>query len=537
MRDRWWGPSGSLGSGGHWARGITGLGGSLGSGGHWARGITGLRGALGSGARSPPRPEYNERPLAPKESQLMLRHLLIAAALLPSNISAQDAVNEGPPNFIVFLTDDQGWGDLGCYGHPFLKTPNIDRLASEGMRFTQCYSACGVCSPSRSAILTGRTPYRNGVWRWIPQGHPVHLRTSEITIAELLKDKGYATCHVGKWHLNGHFNSPKQPQPDAHGFDYWFATQNNAAPSHKNPKNFVRNGEPVGQLEGYSAPLVVAEAITWLKEHRDKEKPFYLQVWTHEPHLPIETDPQFQKPYEKNFDEGARQHHGNITQIDHAFGRLMEALDALELSKNTVVIYTADNGPEGNGTPGSTGKRRTRGSTGGLRGRKRADYEGGIRVPGIVRWPGVVPPGSVSDEPVVGSDIFATICDVVKIPLPTDRTIDGASILPAFSSRPIVRKKPLYWRTHIAPPSCRVALRIGDWKIVADEKLTRFELYNLRDDWKELNDLSKSRPEKFEEMKAAIVRMDAEVLAEGPKWPPEPERRRNRRNRPEAKTK
>ena len=124
---------------------------------------------------------------------------------------------EPQPNVIVFLTDDQGWGDLGCYGHPRIQSPNIDRFASEGMRLTQCYSACSVCSPSRSAILTGRTPYRNGVWRWIPEGSQYHLRTSEIALPSLLKKKGFDTCHVGKWHLNGLFNSPAQPQPKDHG--------------------------------------------------------------------------------------------------------------------------------------------------------------------------------------------------------------------------------------------------------------------------------------------------------------------------------
>lgn len=444
--------------------------------------------------------------------------LLFAVAISGSVKSGSAVAADAQPNFVVFLTDDQGWGDLGCYGHPFLETPNIDRFATQGMRFRQMYAACGVCSPSRSAILTGRTPYRNGVWRWIPAGHEVHLRTSEITIAELLKEKDYETCHVGKWHLNGHFNSPKHPQPDDHGFDYWFATQNNAAPSHKNPNNFARNGDEVGQLQGFSAPLVVEEAIHWLTEVRDGNNPFYLQVWTHEPHLPIETDPRFQEPYANKFDEGSRQHHGNITQVDHAFGKLMDKLDELDLTDTTVVFYTADNGPEGDGTPGVDGTRRTRGSTGGLRGRKRHDYEGGIRVPGIVRWPGRIEAGSVSNEPAIGSDIFATICDIVGVPLPDDRTIDGASMLPAFEGRHIERAKPMYWRTHLAPETCKVALRIGDWKIVANDDVTSFELYNLRQDWQELDELSTRYPDKFEEMKQAIVAMDKEVKAEGPDW-------------------
>ncbi len=417
------------------------------------------------------------------------------------------------PNIVIFLTDDQGWGDLGCFGNPKIKSPNLDEFAKKGMRLTQCYSACSVCSPSRSAILTGRTPYRNGVWRWIPSGHSVHLRTSEITIAELLKERGYATCHVGKWHLNGHFNSEKHPQPSDHGYDHWFATQNNAAPNHKNPRNFVRNGKAVGQLEGFSAVLVAKEAIDWLRNRNDKTEPFFLTVWTHEPHLPIESAPRFMEPYKDIDDEGIRQHHGNITQLDHAFGMLMKALDDLKLTDDTFVMFTSDNGPEGNGTRG-----RTRGSTGGLRGRKRHSHEGGIRVPGIVRWPGRVKPGSTSDQPVIGSDIFTTICDIVDIPLPKDRTIDGASMLPVFEGRPIQRSEPLYWRNHLAPAKYKVALRIGDWKIIGNNDLTSFELYNIKDDWRETTDLSAKHPKEFAKLKAALIEQDAEVKAEGPDW-------------------
>lgn len=425
------------------------------------------------------------------------------------------------PNIVVFLADDLGWGDLGCYGNKIIQTPNLDKFASQGVRFTQCYSACGVCSPSRSSILTGRTPYRNGVFRWIPQNHYCHLRTSEITIAELLQERGYATCHVGKWHLNGHFNSPKHPQPGDHGFDYWMATQNNAAPSHKNPTNFARNGEPVGPLDGFSAVLVVDEAIHWLRDVRDQAQPFYLQVWTHEPHLPIESDPKFMSLYDSG-DEGQRQHHGNVTQLDFAFGRLMTALDEMKLSDQTIVYFTSDNGPEGSGrpdmkNPGSQ-QDRNRGSTGGLRGRKRDDYEGGIRVPGLVRWPGKIEPGTVSKTPVIGSDLFATNCEIAGIPLPKDRTIDGTSMVAAFAGKPVERAKPMYWRTHISSPSSRVAVRVGDWKILGNDDLTKFELYNLAADEREQNELSEKEPARFEELKKTLLAMDAEVKAEGPDW-------------------
>lgn len=434
------------------------------------------------------------------------------------------------PNVVIFLTDDQGWGDAGCYGHPRILTPHLDRFATEGLRLTQCYSACSVCSPSRSAILTGRTPYRNGVWRWIPEGSQYHLRTSEVTLPELLKERGYDTCHAGKWHLNGLFNSDEQPQPDDHGYDHWLATQNNAAPHHVNPVNFVRNGTAVGPMQGASSMICAQEALTWLESREGSGNPFFLTVWTHEPHMPIESTEEHMQPYADIEDPDVRQHHGNVTQMDAAFGHLMSGLDRLGYRDNTLVVFTADNGPEGDGLKG-----RTRGSTAGLRGRKRHSHEGGIRVPGIVRWPGHVRPATESDVPVIGSDLFTTVCAIVDIPLPTDRTIDGANLLPLLlESNPVERSQPLYWRNHLAPEPYRVALRVGDWKIIGAEDLSSFELYNLREDWQETDDLSGKYPERFAELRAQLVAHDAAVLQEGPDWwkdeanaPPRANRKKN----------
>ncbi len=435
--------------------------------------------------------------------------LFVAVVLSWSGFSAA----QQPTNFIVFLADDLGWGDLGCYGHPVIKTPNLDRFAKEGLKLNQCYSACSVCSPSRSAILTGRTPYRNGVWRWIPEGSRYHLRTSEISIAKLLKQRGYDTCHVGKWHLNGLFNSPEQPQPNAHGYDHWLATQNNAAPNHLNPTNFVRNGQAAGRIEGPSSTICVNEAAQWLAKRQDKEKPFFLTVWTHEPHLPIESADEFMRPYANLADPNLRQHHGNVTQMDAAFGKLMATIEQMGYRDNTLVIFTADNGPEGAGDVG-----RTRGSTGGLRGRKRHTFEGGIRVAGLVRWPGKVQSGTESTQPVIGTDIFATICDVTGIELPKDRVIDGASWTPMFSGETISRTQPLYWRNHLAPEKYMVAMRDGDWKILGSNDLTSFALYNLRDDAHETQELSAKFPEKYAELKQRLITYDRSVLADGPDW-------------------
>jgi arylsulfatase A len=363
--------------------------------------------------------------------------------------------------------------------------------------------------------LTGRTPHRNGVYTWIAENAEVHLRRSEITLPRLLRDAGYSTCHSGKWHLNGQFNKPSQPQPSDHGYDWWFATQNNAAPSHKNPVNFVRNGKQVEPLTGYSAPLVVDEAIRWLKTWRNIDKPFFLAVWTHEPHLPIETDPEFQHLYEHLSDADVRQHHGNVSQMDAAFGRLMKALDQEKLAENTLVIFTSDNGPEGDGHT-----KRTRGSTGGLRGRKRALYEGGIRVPGIVRWPGHIKPGTVCHVPMIGSDFFPTVLSVCGVEQPKDRVLDGVDVSSVLkgASTTVSRPRSLYWRLHMAPHGLHLALRVGDWKVLCSDDFSKWELYNIERDPKETTDLHVQEPVQFAELKAQLLSLNSEVEAEGPDW-------------------
>jgi len=442
----------------------------------------------------------------------MSRRPLLSLLLLLAALAVRAA--EPPPNLIIFLADDLGWGDLGVQGHPIIKTPHLDAFAKQGMRLTQCYAASAVCSPSRSAILTGRTPHRNGVYTWIQERSEVHLRTSEITLPRLLQAAGYATCHSGKWHLNGRFNDAAQPQPSDHGYDWWLATQNNAAPSHENPANFVRNGTPAGPMTGYSAPLAADEAITWLREKRDPQKPFFLTVWTHEPHYPIKSDPKLKALYPDVTDDVQREYFANVTQLDQAFGRLMRHLEETGLAANTLVFFTSDNGPEGNGTttPG-------RGSTGGLRGRKRDLHEGGIRVAGLARWPGRIAAGSVIDTPVIGSDLFPTFLAAAGVAAPTDRVIDGVNVLPVLTgaAKEVERPQPLFWRLHMAP-NAKIALRVGDWKLLADEQLTSFELYNLAADPHETTDLATREPQRFAALREQLIRHNAAIDAEGPDW-------------------
>ncbi|MCA8999100.1 MAG: sulfatase-like hydrolase/transferase, partial [Planctomycetaceae bacterium] len=397
---------------------------------------------------------------------------------------------------------------------------------------TDCYAAAPNCSPARTGLMTGRTPYRVGVYNWIPFLSPIHVRESEVTVATLLQDAGYDTCHVGKWHLNGWFNLPGQPQPGDHGFSHWFSTQNNALPNHRNPYNFVRNGIPVGPLEGYASHLVTDEAIAWLKEGRNQEKPFFLYCCYHEPHEPIATDPNFADLYDGH--PSRKAHHGNISQMDAAFGRLMGALDHLNLRENTIVLFTSDNGP-------ALTNRHPWGSTGPLRMHKGHLYEGGIRVPGIVRWPGVTKPGSESNTPACGVDVLPTCCELAGVDVPADRTLDGTSLVPLFQGKALERDKPLYWQFNYARSWPKVCIRDGDWKLLAnldpddqgnltditDEqieqlktaKLAEFELYNLREDIGEENNRVESDPEVLTRLRKKLESLYVEVQEEGPRWP------------------
>lgn len=446
-------------------------------------------------------------------------------------------------NFIQILTDDQGWGDLGSFGHDFIQTPHIDKLAEEGIKFTNCYSADAVCSPSRSSILTGRSPYRNGVYTVIPANHFCHLPESEITLPQLLRDNGYQTAHFGKWHLSYYsekrigkteefedfgWGHPDQPTMNEYGYDYWFATGNVARPNHKDPLNFFLNGKPMGKMEGFSAQIVAKELVKWLKDFRDTDKPFFITLWFHEPHGPINSDPEFIKRYDKIKDSSFQQYMANVTQIDEAVGQIVNELRKEGIYDETLIWYTSDNGPEGpneygtfNNSDSVYGGSRSRGSTGGLRGRKRHTHEGGIRVPGIISWPdglkakGIMA-GVVNAEPIIGSDIFPTILDIAGIDLPQNRQLDGTSILPVLKGKKLYRKHPLYWRNTFE--EFRVAIRDGAWKILSNSERTKFELFNLEIDPLETTDLSAHYPKIFEQMKKELIRYDNEVLGEGPKW-------------------
>ncbi|MEM9587679.1 MAG: sulfatase-like hydrolase/transferase, partial [Planctomycetota bacterium] len=451
-----------------------------------------------------------------------LLYLLVVVAGLVGARSVTAA--EAPrPNVLVILCDDLGYGDLACYGHPTIRTPHLDRLARQGIRLTDCYAASAVCSSSRAGLLTGRNPNRSGIYDWLPDGIPVYLSSDEPSVAKSLSAAGYRTAMVGKWHLNGRFNDASQPQPDAYGFEHWMATQNNASPSHRSPVNFVRNGKPVGRLDGFSSHEVAGEAIRWLDETKDDDRPFYLHVCFHEPHEPVASPQDLVDSYAssaKNDDQA--QYFANVTNMDAAVGKLVQALEDRSLTENTLVIFTSDNGPETLNRYRSAN--RSWGTAGPLREMKLHTYEGGIRVPGIVRWPQQVPGGQVIATPVSSVDLLPTLCELAGTPAPTTHKLDGVSLVSLFQGEPLKRTQPLFWFYYRALTPPRFAVREGDWKMLAawdhplmmekrggpggrninpqaiemvkTAKLDRFELYNLASDIGEQRNVIDDHPDR-----------------------------------------
>jgi arylsulfatase A len=445
------------------------------------------------------------------------------------------------PNIVVILCDDLGYGDLSCYGHPHIKTPHLDQMARDGARFTSFYSTAPVCSPSRVGLLTGRSPNRAGVYDWIPPGRDQHMRASEVTIPQLLKTAGYATCMSGKWHCNGKFNSAAQPQPGDAGFDHWFGTQNNAAPSHANPKNFVRNGKPVGPLKGYSCQLVVDEGISWLRTQvaANPQQPFFMYLAFHEPHEPVASPVAMVDGYgevAKNRNEA--EYFANVENLDAAVGKVFTALKTLDRDQDTLVVFTSDNGPETLKRYG--GAQRSYGSPAPLRGMKLWTTEAGFRVCGIMRWPARLTAGQTIDHAVSALDFLPTFCELAGTKPPAGLALDGANFLPVLDNNAIAREKPLVWAYYNAINSQRVAMRDGDWKVLATldhgklrkttvvsksnvnairaATLTDVEIYKITDDPTESKNLAVQNPEKLAELSKRLKAQYAELLKGSHIW-------------------
>lgn len=486
------------------------------------------------------------------ESTMKLTALKLAFVLCFFAVTATAA--EPRPNFVIVLCDDLGYGDLSCYGHPKIKTARLDQMAAEGVRFTSFYSAAPVCSPSRVGLMTGRSPNRAGVYDWIPPSNAkqpradnrdlVHMRREEPTIASLLKQSGYATCMSGKWHCNSQFNSPTQPQPGDAGFDHWFATQNNASPSHKNPNNYVRNGKPVGQLEGTSCQLATTEAIGWIQGHRESkaDTPFFLYLAFHEPHEPVASPEDLVKQYlpiSKNRDQA--EYFANVHNVDIAVGRLLDSLKKMGVEDNTLVIFSADNGPETLKRYRSAG--RSYGSPAPLRGMKLWTTEAGFRVAGIARWPGKIAAGKVSHEVVSALDLLPTFCSLAGATLPASRKLDGTNCWPALTGQSLKRDQPLLWCYYNAINERRVAMRDGDWKVLAQlvdksgnpikkhvtvfpgnaeqlkhAQLANFQYFKVTEDIAEKNDLGQLQSAELTKLQSKLIEKYRELVADSPVW-------------------
>ena len=443
------------------------------------------------------------------------------------------------PNMVLILVDDLGYGDLPSYGHQIVKTPNIDKLVKSGMKYTQYYAPSPLCSPSRAGLLTGRTPYRTGVRSWIPPGSNVHIGKNEITLAHLLKQKGYNTAVMGKWHLNGGADMMDQPQTKDMGFDYSFIIPEGWAKNKKieakhtdgtlrsgkiYPDNFWRNGKPVGETNKYSGELVSDEVISWL-DQRDQDNPFFIYVSFSEVHTPIASPKKYLDMYsdyitdfaKKNPDlyhwdwvdqpyRGQGEYYANISFMDAQVGKIMDKLKATGELDNTIIVLTSDNGPVTREAR-KPWELNMAGETGGLRGRKDNLLEGGIRVPAIVRYPAMIKPGQISHEPVYGLDWLPTLAELMHFEVPTDREIDGQSIVNTMKGKNMDRHKPMIWTIDMAgedDPINEWAIREGDWILILDRGAQPKFLFNIvKDPYQVVNllntrdDIQKPLFEKF----------------------------------------
>jgi arylsulfatase A len=354
------------------------------------------------------------------------------------------------PNVVTLLADDLGYRDIGCYDGP-VKTPVLDKLAAEGVRFTDFHSGAATCSPSRATFLTGRQHCRTGVYSVITERlHKMHLLESETTIADLLKENGYATAHFGKWHLGMPVQNRDNPTPADHGFDYWFGLVNGPGRCHKDPTNFLRNGKRVGKMKGYSCQIVVDEALTWLDEKRDADEPFFLNLWFNEPHAPIAAPDEIVSQYGA-LDDQAAIYSGTIDNTDRAIGRLVAKLEKLGELDNTIIVYSSDNGSYRQDRNGE------------LRGKKGSQFEGGHRVPGIFYWKGGIPGGRVEAEPAGFVDLLPTLCGLIGIDKPESVHLDGSDLAPLLTrSGNFERHQPLFWIS-----GANMVVRMGDHTLFA----------------------------------------------------------------------
>ncbi len=447
---------------------------------------------------------------------------VVSASLVCSGTAVADTPSSPRrPNVVFILADDLGYGELGCYGQEKIRTPTLDRMASEGMRFTQCYAGSCVCAPSRCSLMTG---LHTGHC-WVRGNSTVALRPEDHTVAELLKDAGYATGLVGKWGLG---LAGSTGTPNKKGFDsfYGYLHQGHA---HNYYPDFLWRNRRKEPLEGnvisavgnvsekraqYSADLFGKEAIRFVEQHKDG--PFFLYLAYTTPHANNERTkaegngmevPDLGPYAVRDWPMPEKCKAAMITRMDADIGKLLAKLRELKIDDKTIVFFTSDNGPhqEGGNDP------RFFNSGGGLRGIKGQLYEGGIREPMIVRWPGHVPAGTVSDFPWAFWDFLPTCAALAGRPAPAG--LDGMSILPTLLGQSQSVHPYLYWEFH--GPGSEQAVRIGDWKAVRLKPSGRVELYDLKTDPGEQHDVS----EKHADLVARAERLFREARTESAIWP------------------
>lgn len=457
---------------------------------------------------------------------------ILVSLLLLSSASGK----ESRPNFVVFLVDDMGWGDVAAYDSVYHETPNIDQLAAEGMKFNQAYAACAVCSPSRAAILTGQYPARLKLTDWIP-GHKnpkgklsvpdwtMYMEQERVTIPEALKEAGYQTQFIGKWHLLPvpQPDEWKNHYPDKHGFDSNIGGREWGQP--KGPgKYFYPFGMP--NLEGkegdYLTDALTDAAVDFI-DNASRENPFLLYFSYYTVHGPIIAKEEIAEKYagktqfnqnDKKDYPAAHKYAAMIQSLDESVGRVVAALEAQGLTDNTVILFTSDNGGVF-----------SRGNNGPFRDGKATPYEGGIREPFIVKWPGVVPAGTENETPVIGTDIYPTLLDIAGLPLKPREHRDGLSLVPILTQKGSLKRDTLYWHyPHYHKANPYSAMRDGDLKLIEYFEDGQLELFDLSNDPTESNNLAQSQPEVAKRLHKKLnrwrKRIGAQMMSPNPDYDP-----------------
>jgi arylsulfatase A len=463
--------------------------------------------------------------------------LLLTAVLLATSATPAEAADPPKPNLVFILIDDMGWKDLGCFGSTFYETPHIDKLAAQGMKFTNAYAACPVCSPTRASIMTGKYPARLHVTDWIPGigDRPTHrllvpkfqqfLPLAEVTIARALKPQGYISASIGKWHLGG-----EAYRPDKHGFDVNIGgSEKGSPPSYFFPyknKTFSIPGLEEGKDGEYLTDRLTEEAEKFIE--KNQHKPFFLYLAHYGVHAPFQAKPDVIAKYKAKIKPGQDQNNATyaamVESVDDSVGRIVKKLEDLKLSDRTVIVFFSDNGGlsfTGSKTPPAT-------SNAPLREGKSYLYEGGIRVPLIVRWLGQIKSGSVCDVPVSSVDFYPTILDITGSKPEPKQIIDGVTLLPLLTQTGELKRQAIYWHyPHYNSNGNKPggAVRAGDFKLIEFYEDGKLELYNLKDDIGEKNDLAAKMPENVKELHQMLKdwrkAVDAQMPTPNPDYKPE----------------